>query len=116
MAVSVARPADRDAYLTIVNLASDGQVQFVFPAPRDVASGADLIRTGEGYARLGEVEVTHPVGADHVVAILSDERPAAFRAALEAAPPDAEAFVSLLQALAAAGGQRIGVTPIYTTR
>lgn len=116
VAISVARPAERDAYVTIVNLASDGRVQFVFPSPRDVASGADLIRAGEGYARLGEVEVTHPVGADHVVAILSDDRPEAFRAALDAAPPQAEAFVSLLQALAASTGHRIGVTPIFTTR
>ncbi|MFN3262336.1 MAG: caspase family protein [Pikeienuella sp.] len=114
--LSVARPAEADAWLTIVNLASDGRVQFVFPDVRDVASGADLVRAGEGRQRIGDVEVTHPVGADHVVAILSDERPDALRETLERGGRDAEAFVALLQAEAAQGGHRIGVTPIYTMR
>lgn len=111
--VAVARPADRAAYLTIANLASDGRVQPVFPDPARVASGADLIAPGAGFERLGEVPVTSPAGADHVVAILSARPPTRLRAWLEA-PGDAAAFLTLLQDMAASGDHRIGVTPIFT--
>ncbi|QIE56379.1 hypothetical protein G5B40_13460 [Pikeienuella piscinae] len=116
--LEIARPLLEPEYLTIVNLASDGRVQFVFPDDANRALAADLIQPGEGFEKLGEVEVTHPVGADHVVAILSAERPVALHEWLEGGGGErnAEAFVTLLRAMAAQGDHRIGVTPIFTMR
>lgn len=79
---------------------------------------ADLIQPGEGFEKLGDVEVIHPVGADDVVASLSAERPVALHEWLEGdgGERNAEAFVTLLRTMAAKGEPRSGVTPIFTTR
>ncbi len=114
--LSVARPAVTPAYLTLVNLASSGETQFVFPDAANRAQGLDKIQPGEGYEWLGEVRVSHPVGADHVVAIYSPERLETLHAWLERGDGDAEAFVALLRAEAATKGYSVGVTPIFTQR
>lgn len=114
--LSIARPAERAAYLTVVNLASDGRVQFVFPDAANRAEGTDLIEPGEGIMELGEVTVTHPVGADRVVALLSAERPAALHDWLDRNAGGAEAFAALLMANVSRSGDRVSVTPIFTSR
>lgn len=116
VSLSVERPETEPAYLTLVNLASDGQVQFVFPNDVNRAADADLIQPGAGMEALGEVQVSHPIGADHVVAIYSPRRADSLHAWLESGHPGAEAFVTLLRAEAASGGYSVGVTPIFTTR
>lgn len=114
--LSVARPAETPAYLTLVNLASSGETQFVFPDAANRAQGLDKIQPGEGYEWLGEVRVSHPIGADHVVAIYSPARPETLHAWLERGDGDAEDFVALLRAEASANGYSVGVTPIFTQR
>lgn len=114
--LSVARPSHQAAYLTLVNLASDGQVQFVFPDALNRAGDADLIPAGEGMEALGDVQVSHPIGADHVVAIYAAKRPKALHDWLESGRQNAEDFVTLLRAEAVTNGFSVGVTPIFTTR
>lgn len=116
VSLSVARPRGRAAWLTVVNLASDGRVQFVFPDAANRAEETDLIEPGEGFMELGEVAVTHPVGADRVVALLSAERPTALHDWLDRGAGGAEEFVAFLQANVSRSGDRVGVTPIFTAR
>lgn len=113
--ISVARPTGAAAYLTVVNLASTGEVQFVFPSVRGRDVDADRIPPGEGMEFLGEVKVVRPIGADHVIAIYAPERPAALHAWLEAGKPTAEALIARLRANAAGDRYSVGVAPIYTT-
>lgn len=114
--LSVAKPSGAPAHLTLVNLASDGQVQFVFPNALNRAADADVIQPGDGLEALGDVEVSHPIGADHVIAIYSPERPDDLHAWLESGRQSAEDFVTLIRAEAAQNNYSVGVTPIYTTR
>lgn len=114
--VSVERPPSGLGYLTLVNLAADGQVQFVFPNALNRQSDTDIVQPGEGLEALGEVRVSHPIGADHVIAIYAPTRPDRLHNWLESGQRTANDFVTLLKAEAAAGGYRVGVTPIYTTR
>ncbi len=117
IAVSISRPETAPAYLTVVNIASTGEVQFLFPAPADRAAGRDLVHPGGGPYRIGAAPVTEPVGADNVVGVLSDAPETELQDWLaKGAGVDAEAFVARLKALSAQGGRRIGVTPIFTTR
>lgn len=112
----VERPERQDMFLTIVNLPSDGGVQFVFPDAANRRAELDIVRAGEGEAKLGEAPVTYPLGADHVIAILSPERPAELHRALDGSRMRADEFVALLKASATREGYRVGVAPIYTTR
>jgi len=114
--VFVERPNDAPAYLTIVNLASDGRTQFLFPSPEVREGGADLIAAGEGEVSIGSFQVSDPIGADHVLAILSPERPAALHAWLEVGRPDALALVADLRAKAGGANYAVGFTPIFTAR
>ena len=110
------RPRDAPAFLTLVNLASTGEVQFVFPDGANRAQNLDVIPAGEGLESLGGVRVTHPVGADHVVAIYSEDRPSKLHEWLETSGTDAAAFVALLRAEASVKNYGVGVTPIFTQR
>ncbi|SLN75727.1 caspase family protein [Oceanibacterium hippocampi] len=116
VSLSVQRPEDGPAYLTIVNLASTGEVQFIYPAPAVSESGTDFIKPGKDEVSMGEFKVADPVGADHVVAIFSPQRATALHRWLETGNPDAVSFVARLRSLAHDGGYRIGVNPIFTTR
>lgn len=114
--VFVERPSSAPAHLTLVNLASTGQVQFVYPSPQARRAGVDLTAAGAGEISLGAFRISDPVGADHVIAILSPDRPDAFQAWLETERPNALAFVERLKAEAAEHDWRVGITPIFTTR
>jgi hypothetical protein len=98
-------------FLTIVNLASDGTVQFLFPVKGD----ADRTRVGQPF-QLGPVDVVAPFGADHVLAIATAEEPLELRGLLKrlnqtAAPMDAaRALLELPASLRA----QIGIQGIYT--
>ena len=116
ISLAVDRPPEAARYLTLVNLASDGQVQFIFPDLLNRQSSTDIIQPGDGMESLGDVLVSHPIGADHVVAIYAPERPDRLHAWLESGKRSANDFVTLLKAEAGPGGYRVGVTPIFTTR
>jgi hypothetical protein len=64
-------------YLTVVNLASDGEVQLLFPLKED---GAGQLSTGA--RQIMETEVVEPYGADQIIAIASKERPDVLRRTL----------------------------------
>lgn len=116
ISLAVDRPPGAPSYLTLVNLASDGQVQFVFPNALNRQSDTDIIQPGDGMENLGDVQVSHPIGADHVVAIYSPKRPDRLHDWLESGKRSASDFVTLLRAEAGPGDYRVGVTPIFTTR
>lgn len=114
--LSIQRPRNGPAYLTLVNLASTGAVQFVFPDARNRAANTDVIAPGPDVAFLGEAPIVHPVGADHVVAILSPRRATRVHDLLEAGGLTPQAFLAILQGAAKEGDFKVGVTPIYTAR
>lgn len=72
--LEVTQPSPDYRFLTVLNIASTGEVQFIFPAPGHVATGQDIFDPVTGEARLGPSPVTEPIGADHVVAIASTQR------------------------------------------
>lgn len=116
VSLSVERPRTGRAYLTIVNLASDGQVQFVLGDPEHEAARMDEIGSGPEMYEVGSTAVTHPLGADHALAIMTPGRPDALRRLL-ASRPTAEEFAASLTAYAASEPRaRVGVLPIFTTR
>ena len=117
--ITVTQPAPEFRYLTIVNLASTGEVQFVFPSVGHVGDELDRFGPGETTRRLGPTPVTVPTGADHVLALASTDRLDAMHAALaelhgSVAP---ERLLDLLERHAADPGEvRVGLLPLFTAR
>jgi hypothetical protein len=80
-------------YLTVVNLASNGEVELLYPVKDD---GAGQLSAGP--RQVMETEVVQPYGADQIIAVASTERPDALRRTLStingsrAAPVLAEAI------------------------
>lgn len=105
-------------FLTMFNLASDGTVQTLFPLASDkdgqIAGGA-----GNGFARI-ENAVVPPFGTDHVIALLTPQPPAAFRALLRSSENQRGAgrlvgpIKALLSQAGASGALSIG--ELYTGR
>ena len=115
--IVVTQPEPQFAYLTIVNLASTGEVQFIYPSAGHVAIDDDRIAEGAGIKRLGPVPVTTPTGADHVIAIASAERLGTLHANLESLHGSraVEELLALLEAQAGdATRARVGLLPIFT--
>lgn len=111
--------APRTGYLTIFNLASRGEVQYVFPSEQSVANGEDVVFQTEREMTLGPATVEEPIGADHLIAILSAERPDGLRQVLRGLNglKSAPAVLSMLgEHFAKPGSARIGVLPIMTGR
>lgn len=117
--LEIARPAAEFHYLTIVNLASTGEVQFVYPAQGHVAANEDRFSDGESGRRLGPAPVVPPTGADHVLAIASTDRLTALHETLETLH-GSRAPQALLRAIEVHAGDpanaRIGLLPIFTER
>jgi hypothetical protein len=117
--ISVTQPGLEFRYLTIVNLASTGEVQFIFPAADRAADELDQFASGETERRLGPVPVTVPTGADHVLAIASAYRMDEMHAALTDLHGRVEP-VRLLSLLEQHAGDieevRIGLLPLFTSR
>lgn len=116
LSLHVARPAGAAAYLTIVNLASGGEAQFVYPDATALRFDDDLIPPGEGPVDLGAFEAAPPVGADHVIALMTPERPEALHRWLISNPSAADVVRRFRTEVEGAPEARIGVVPIFTGR
>lgn len=115
--IEMRQPAPEFDYLSIVNVASTGEVQFIYPAPGHVTSDRDRFDRQTGEARLGPAPVTEPTGADHVIAIASSERLDSLHRRLDGlhGRRDPESLIDMLNQYAGDATQvRIGVLPIYT--
>lgn len=97
--------ADKDTapqFLTVFNVAADGNVQSLFPA---ASEGEGAIARGQSVPLI-ESHVVTPYGTDHVVALLTPQPPLALRALLrgiEGQRASGRLVTPLRQALAAAG-------------
>jgi len=112
----VGRPKEQAAYLTIVNLASAGEAQFVYPDANALRFNDDLIPPGEGPIALGGFEIAPPGGAATVIALLTPRRPRALHDWLAGGPTAEEVVQRLKAEIEAAPTARIGVVPIFTQR
>jgi hypothetical protein len=117
--ITVRQPGPEFRYLTVVNLASTGEVQFVYPAAGHVRDGLDRFAPGEKSRRLGPAPVTAPTGADHVLALASAHRLDDLHAGLadlhaRVAP---ERLLELIERHAGNADEvRIGLLPLFTAR
>ncbi len=117
--ITVTRPAPEFGYLTIVNLASTGEIQVVFPAPGHVEGELDRFADGETTRRLGPAPVTAPTGADHVLAFASTYRLDDLHAALAALQGSVapERLLKLIERHAGDADEvRVGLLPLFTAR
>lgn len=111
--------APRTGYLTLFNLASQGEVQYVFPSETSVANGEDVVFRSETEMVMGPATVEEPVGADHLIAVISDKPPTDLRQVLRGLHGlrSAPAVLKLLAEHAGTpGAARIAVLPIMTAR
>ncbi len=117
--ITATRPDEAYRYLMIVNLASTGEVQMIFPSTAHIAQDLDEFVPGLPERRLGPAPVTLPVGADHVVALASRTRLDGLRDAIGRIDGLREPE-KLLRALEDYAGDpaevRVGVLPIFTRR
>lgn len=117
--IEIRQPALGFSYLTIVNVASTGEVQFIYPAPGHVVADRDRFDGATGEARLGPAPVTEPTGADHVIALASSQRLEGFHRVLDRLHGQREATL-LMEALNQHAGDatkvRVGLLPIFTER
>lgn len=111
-------PAPDLRYLTLVNLAGTGVVQYIFPAPQHEADARDVVSVDKPY-RAGPIPVIEPVGSDTIVAILTADRPAALRSALRALD-GRTAPVELLRVLETHSGSaavgRVALKQVFTEK
>ncbi|MEO1492820.1 MAG: caspase family protein [Pseudomonadota bacterium] len=117
--ITIARPGPGFDYLTIVNLASTGEVQFIFPAAGHTRTDQDRIDPGQTAKRLGPSPISPPTGADHVIALASQTRLTDLHNALERlhGTPAPEELLDLLGRHASDPEQvRVGLLPIFTQR
>ncbi len=106
-------------HLTIVNLASTGEVQFIYPSPGHTQQDHDKLKPGEREKRLGPSPVSPPTGADHVIALASRNRLHGLHTELDRldGQPAPEELLALLERHAAdASAVRVGLLPIFTER
>jgi hypothetical protein len=111
VSIQVARPKDPALkYFTVVNLAGDGTVQYLWPK---TAREAGPLSSGVGAFNN---DVGAPYGADHVVALATAEAPVKLRQALEAlnGHQAASALESALREAETGGPYAIGIESIYT--
>lgn len=97
-------------YLTVFNLANNGEVQAVFP----------FEPSQRGPLRVGEVlsfdaVAAEPYGADELIAIITDHEPVDLRQALRWAMPAGE-FIPILTRILGEGGATFGHISIFTKR
>ena len=109
-------PASDLRYLTLVNLAGTGIVQYIFPSPKHKSSDRDVISLDKPY-RAGPIPVIEPVGSDTIVAILTAKRPEALRTVLRALD-GRSAPIELLRALEKHSGSaavgRVALKQVFT--
>jgi hypothetical protein len=99
-------------YLTLFNLPPDGRVELLAPV-----TAAEAEEDWRGEQRTLALAVADPpYGAEHLVAILTDERPSALQAALRgmATAADSSGLAALLVELLAGTEAQAGILAIYT--
>ena len=104
--------------LTLFNLASGGEVQYVYPGPKTAKQGKDLLRRG-GTLDVGPATVSEPFGADHMIGVVSATGVEKLREALLAlngrqAPE--EALKILAEHAADPAAARVAVLPLFSGR
>lgn len=104
--------------LTLFNLASGGEVQYVYPPESAVAKTADAIFRGTTF-KLGPAVVTPPFGADHMIGVVTaagaDEMRTALRDLDGQAAPE-EAMRILAEYAADPAMSRVAVLPLFSGR
>ncbi len=99
-------------YLTLFNLPPNGRIELLFPA-----TSTEIDEDWRRRTETLELQVTDPpYGAEHLVAILTDERPSALLSALEAMSDagNSEGLAALLMSLLIPGEVQAGILGIYT--
>lgn len=117
--ITITRPEPGFDYLTIVNLASSGEVQFIYPSAGHTRTDQDRMAPTEQAKRLGPSPVSPPTGADHVIALASLERLTDLHTALDRlhGNPAPEELLDLLERYASDPRRvRAGLLPIFTQR
>lgn len=104
----------RGGYATVFNLASDGEVQLLYPLKDD---GEGRLAS-DGSLPLFNTVATAPYGADHVVALITPQKPDALRGLLGALDgqrdaPQAAAAVSA-ELKKAGAGAALSIGELYT--
>ena len=110
--LTIAMSGGARRYLTLFNLPPDGRVELL--APINVAEAEEDWRDRR---MTMEVEVADPpFGAEHIVAILTDERPAALQSALRAMAhaADDSGLAALLLELLAGTEAQVSILGIHT--
>ncbi|HEX2528858.1 MAG TPA: caspase family protein [Geminicoccus sp.] len=98
-------------FLTLVNLANNGTVQFLFPVDAD----PDVVQVGRPF-ELGPIDVVAPFGADHLVALATPDAPEELRArlrSLDQQPAALEAGRAIMENIGRQHAQ-IGILGIFT--
>ncbi|MEM1360598.1 MAG: caspase family protein [Pseudomonadota bacterium] len=95
-------------YMTVFNLANNGEVQLVYPIDRTERRPLPL-----GETITFDAEASEPLGSDELIVILTDEEPADLRQALKWALPASE-FSAIVTRLLAQGGASFGHFSIVT--
>ena len=119
ISIVINRPWDSaPAHVTIFNLASNGLIQPVFPDKQSVAQNADLMPSGQPSARFGPSRIVEPVGADHIVVVISRRRLGQLHAVLETAGDNFAdlAFEARLRAMVSEDEANVGLLPIFSAR
>lgn len=109
------KPSTAAQYVTVFDLAADGQVQRLYPLAED---GEGKLVGGANALQVLKTEVITPYGADHVIALATTERPDDFRrllATLEGQRAAPQLASALKAALVKAGpGAALSIGEIYT--
>jgi hypothetical protein len=110
--VTVAMSGGTKPYLTLFNLPPNGRVELLYPLNPAEAAEDWTNRSEELQLRVDRP----PFGAEHLVAILTDEPPVALQAALGdmASHADSTGLAAMLMSLFASGDVQAGVLGIYT--
>lgn len=95
-------------YLTVFNLANNGEVQLLYPIDNEERGPASL-----GYVFKIDTIASPPFGSDELVAVVSDSEPTDLRQALKWALP-ANDFTPILNGLLARGGAAFGHVSLHT--
>ena len=117
--VAVTTPSNPAAaaapYVTVFNLASDGEVQTLYPLAND---GEGRAPARGGAIDLLATQVVEPYGADHVLAVVTPQKPDALRGllrTLEGSRASSQVAAAVRSELAKAGaGAGVTVGELYT--
>ena len=104
----------RHPYLTMMNLASDGTINFVYPTETGTRHDSLTIPSG-GVYRL-PLQVTPPFGADHFIAITSATALAGLHRALKAidGQPEAVSILDLLDHALDGQDYQLGIQAVFS--